>query len=230
MVGGQGTLWAQDTYSWLSACFVWDCVCLCEWHKECTLTVWMRCVFSAESLWWNRDPVRLCARLCYRVSPRRVNARVCYSLHICAVCVCLFSCLCLSMLLCVHAHSVCISQHAVWLWWPCFGWLMCWREQQGAQVGPEPQSDTLLLPCCFTYVDAARLPPPHLTLPPAQRSQHSQVCFRVLFWSSCFSQESKSNILSCLSNFLFHLLHLIVTFCKTCITVGHGVSYIIKDQ
>lgn len=32
------------------------------------------------------------------------------------------------------------------------------REQRGAQVGPEPQSDTLLPPCCFTYVDAARLP------------------------------------------------------------------------
>lgn len=64
-------------------------------------------------------------------------------------------------------ERMCVSQHAAWPWWPCFGWLMCLREQRGAQVGPEPQSDTLLPPCCFTYVDTARLLlPSHLTVPP----------------------------------------------------------------
>lgn len=129
--------------------------------------------------------------------------------------VCLFSCLCSSPLQCVCAPEcvcACVSQHAVWPWWPCFGWLMCWREQQGAQVGPEPQSDTLLLPCCFTYVDAARLLlPSHLTLPPLQHSQHSQVpCIGLHFEASGYSVKVKLLLCSFSSNFLFHILPILV--------------------
>lgn len=133
--------------------------------------------------------------------------------------VCVRATLCVFVQLFVFKHaavcaclSVCVSQHAVWPWWPCFGWLMCWREQRGAQVGPEPQSDTLLLPCCFTYVDAARLLlPSHLTLPPAlTQPTLTGSFFRALFWSFCLFQESKLSTVRFSSKFLFDILPLIV--------------------
>lgn len=102
-------------------------------------------------------------------------------------------------------ERMCVSQHAAWPWWPCFGWLMCLREQRGAQVGPEPQSDTLLPPCCFTYVDAARLLlPSHLTVPPipTQPTLTGSFFGGTLFLSSCLFHENKLAGFS--NHFLFH--------------------------
>lgn len=192
MVGGEGTLWAQDTYFCLFACFVshreWDSVCVCASVCMCHL---LCCTFAVHFCTLFLCMLRVCCKMfglnCACIRTHNLNACARATLHV------FFTCLCLSLLQCVRAWAhVCLPACSVAMM--ALFWMIDVSEGAARSSGWARASVWHAAASLLLYICRRSKTPPPLPSDSASCSNTADTHrfpFMALFWSFCLFHESK---------------------------------------